>query len=129
MIINNNMMIINNNRDGRTMDCRSNRTNSRDWKANNTRQWRTSRNRISLSTHLHCHSKRATIWPTRASFKPNPIFNPKEDHVKQAPCLIKFASLQALCWRAEKNNDNNNIIIIIIIIILLFLFFLLKTLS
>ena len=26
--------------------------------------------------------KRATIWPTRAPFKPNPIFNPKEDRVK-----------------------------------------------
>ena len=44
-------------RDGRTMECRSNRTNSGNWKANNIRQWRTSRNRISLSTHLHCHSK------------------------------------------------------------------------
>ena len=32
--------------------------------------------------------KRATIWPTRAPFKPNPIFNPKEDRVKQASYLI-----------------------------------------
>ena len=32
--------------------------------------------------------KRATIWPTRAPFKPNPIFNPKEARIKQAPYLI-----------------------------------------
>ena len=32
--------------------------------------------------------KNATIWPTRAPFKPNPIFNPKEDRVKQTPYLI-----------------------------------------
>ena len=32
--------------------------------------------------------KRATIWPTRAPFKPNPIFKPKEDRVKEAPYLI-----------------------------------------
>ena len=31
--------------------------------------------------------KVATIWPTRDPFKPNPIFNPKEDRVKQAPYL------------------------------------------
>ena len=44
-------------RDGRTMECRSNRTHSGDWKANNTHQWRISRNRIFLSTHLNRHSK------------------------------------------------------------------------
>ena len=32
--------------------------------------------------------KRATLWPTRAPFKPNPIFNPKKDRVKQVPYLI-----------------------------------------
>ena len=39
---------------------------------------------------------------TSAPFKPNPIFNPKEDHVKQAPYLIKFTSLQDRCWWAKK---------------------------
>ena len=40
--------------------------------------------------------KRATIWPTRAPFKPKPILT------QQAPYLIKFTSLQALCWWAKK---------------------------
>ena len=51
--------------------------------------------------------QRATIWPTRAPFKPNHIFNPKEDHVKQIPYLIKFTSLQAQCWWAKKKTNNN----------------------
>ena len=58
--------------------------------------------------------QKATIWPTRAPFKPNPIFNPKEDHVKQAPYLIKFTSLQALCWWAKKKKIKKIIIIVII---------------
>ena len=44
-------------RGGRIMEWRCNRTHSGDWKANNTHQWRISRNRISLSTHLNRHSK------------------------------------------------------------------------